>query len=229
MKILYLIPAREGSKGLSKKNILTLDGKPMINYTLDAVIPLKKDNDEICVSTDSEEIKNIVEKKGIKVPFKRPKHLASDTASSRDVINHAIKWYSLSNKFFDLVVLLQPTSPLRTLNHIKECISLWEQNIDMVVSVKETDANPYYVLFEENKDLFLKKSKKGNFTRRQDCPKVYEFNGAIYVIRVKSILHADFNDFNKIKKYLMNKESSIDVDDIIDFHLAEIMIKKLGS
>ena len=228
MKILYLIPARGGSKGLKKKNILKLLDKPMINYTLDAVLPLLGNNDEVCVSTDSKEIKDVVEKNGIKVPFIRPNYLASDSATTKDVINHALEWYSNNNKLFDLVVLLQPTSPLRTSIHIKECLKLWNKDIDMIVSVKETDANPYYVLFEEDQNLFLKKSKEGSFTRRQDCPKVYEYNGAIYVISVDSLKHKDFNNFDRKKKYLMSKESSIDVDDFIDFNLAELMIKKLN-
>ena len=200
----------------------------MINYTLDAVLPLLGNNDEVCVSTDNKEIKDVVEKNGIKVPFIRPNYLASDSATTKDVINHALEWYSNNNKLFDLVVLLQPTSPLRTSIHIKECLKLWNKDIDMIVSVKETDANPYYVLFEEDQNLFLKKSKEGSFTRRQDCPKVYEYNGAIYVISVDSLKHKDFNNFDRKKKYLMSKESSIDVDDFIDFNLAELMIKKLN-
>ena len=225
MKILYLIPARGGSKGLRKKNILDLAGKPLINYTVDSVLPLLKKNDEICVSTDSDEIKDIVEKNGVKVPFLRPNYLARDTSTTLDVINHAIDWYSKHNKFFDTLVLLQPTSPLRTSIHIKESLKLWSTEIDMIVSVKETDANPYYILFEEDKNLFLRKSKDGKFTRRQDCPKVYEYNGAIYVITIDSLKIKNFYNFDKIKKYLMLKESSIDIDDIVDFRLAELIIK----
>ena len=227
MKKLFLIPARGGSKGLRKKNILKLVDKPMINYTLEAVLPLLDKDDEICVSTDNKEIIDIVEKNGVKVPFIRPNYLASDTSTTEDVINHALKWYSNQNKFFEVVVLLQPTSPLRTSLHIKESLKLWSEDIDMIVSVKETDANPYYILFEEDQNSFLKKSKEGSFTRRQDCPKVYEYNGAIYVISVESYKNKDFSAFDKVKKYLMTKESSIDVDDLIDFSLAELLIKKL--
>jgi len=225
MKILYLIPARGGSKGLRKKNILKLVDKPMINYTIDAVLPLIGINDEICVSTDNKEIIDVVEKNGVKVPFTRPNYLSSDTSNIKDVIDHALEWYSNHNKFFDIVVLLQPTSPLRSSVHIKESLKLWNKDIDMIVSVKETDANPYYILFEEDQNSFLKKSKEGSFTRRQDCPKVYEYNGAIYVISVESYKNKDFSAFDKVKKYLMNKESSVDVDDFIDFSLAELLIK----
>lgn len=224
MKKLFLIPARGGSKGLPRKNILSLAGRPMIEYTLDATIGAMEEGDEVCVSTDDSEIIQVVENYGIKVPFVRPKELASDTAGSEEVIHHALDWYDEKGVDFDVVVLLQVTSPLRNANHIKEAIALWNDKIDMVVSVKETDANPYYVLFEENEEGFLEKSKKGNFTRRQDCPKVYEYNGAIYIFTPENIQKKRFNSFTKIQKFLMDNTSSLDVDDAIDFQLAGLFI-----
>lgn len=227
MKKLFLIPARGGSKGLPGKNILPLAGKPMIIYTIDAVLPMLEPGDEICVSTDDQKIVDIVEKQGIKVPFLRPEILSNDTASSQQVIEHALEWYTNQRVFFDVLVLLQPTSPLRTTNHIQEAFKKWSKDIDMIVSVKETDSNPYYVLFEEDRNFFLQKSKKGNFTRRQDCPMVYEFNGAIYIISIESLKNKSLNKFKKVKKYLMSKRSSIDIDDTIDFKLADLIIKEM--
>jgi len=96
----------------------------------------------------------------------------------------------------------------------------------MVVSVKETESNPYYVLFEENESGFLKKSKEGSFTRRQDCPKVWEYNGAIYVINVKSLKKNDISNFSKIKKYIMPLNNSIDIDTELDFLMASLFLKK---
>lgn len=229
MKKLFLIPARGGSKGLPGKNILSLSGKPMIVYSIDAILPLLEPDDEICVSTDDQKIVDVVEKHGIKVPFLRPKILSNDTASSQQVIEHALEWYSNQGVFFDVLVLLQPTSPLRTTNHIQEALNKWSKDIDMIVSVKQTDSNPYYSLFEEDKNSFLQKSKEGKFTRRQDCPKVYEFNGAIYIISVKSLENKSLNEFNKVKKYLMSKKSSVDIDDIIDFKLADLIIKEMNK
>jgi CMP-N,N'-diacetyllegionaminic acid synthase len=98
--------------------------------------------------------------------------------------------------------------------------------VDMVVSVKETDSNPYYVLFEEDRNEFLQKSKQGTFTRRQDCPKVYEYNGAVYVMSISTLKNNGIFNFNKKRKFTMSKESSVDVDDIIDFRLAEILMKE---
>lgn len=226
MKKLFLIPARGGSKGLPRKNILPLAGRPMIEYTLDAAKGAMEPEDELCLSTDDNEIIQVAKDYGVEVPFVRPAELASDTASSEAVIKHAIEWYKETGKSFDLVVLLQVTSPLRSATHVKEALTHWSNDVDMIVSVKETDSNPYYVLFEENEEGFLEKSKEGNFTRRQDCPKVYEYNGAIYVFSVEKFITQGFGGFTKIKKAEMPKLNSIDIDDQLDFIMAEYCIKK---
>lgn len=223
MKILALIPARGGSKGIPKKNIKLLNSKPLIYYTIDAARRVFKDID-ICVSTDSLEIKEIVEHTGLKVPFLRPSELASDESGTEGVIKNALNFYNNIGIVYDIVVLLQPTSPFRTSKHIKEAINLYSSNLDMVVSVKETKANPYFVLFEEEKNGFLKKSKTGTFTRRQDCPKVYQYNGSIYVMNVESILGKGILKFNRIKKYLQDDISSMDIDNELDWILSEYLI-----
>lgn len=216
---LVIIPARGGSKGLPRKNILPLAGKPMIYYTIDAARGVTGD-DNICVSTDDAEIIQVVEDYGLKVNFVRPTELATDTAGSREVILHAIDYYKNNlGRTFSKVCLLQPTSPLRTSQHIQGAFELWNDDLDMVVSVKETKANPYFNLFEEDEDGYLRKSKEGNFTRRQDTPKAWEYNGAIYIINTKSILIKSFSGFDKIKKYIMSVERSVDVDDEIDYKL----------
>lgn len=225
MKNLILIPARGGSKGIPGKNVKLLNGKPLIQYALEAARGVTND-ENICVSTDSKEIKEIVESLGLKVPFIRPDELGSDTASSEAVIKHALKFYADKGKIYDNLVLLQPTSPFRTSKHIQEAIDLMAEGMDMVASVKETDANPYYLLFEEGSNGFLKKSKEGNYNTRQECPKVYELNGAIYVINVASLMEKSIKEFNKVLKYKMNKMESLDIDDPIDWKLAEIIILK---
>ena len=213
---LFIIPARGGSKGLPGKNILPIAGKPMICYTIDAARGVTSDLN-ICVSTDDAEIKQVVEDYGLKVPFVRPAELATDTAGSREVILHAIDFYrNHLETIYSKVCLLQPTSPLRTTQHISEAFELWNKDLDMVVSVKETKANPYFNLFEEDKNGYLKKSKDGDFTRRQDVPKVWEYNGAIYIINISTIEKRSFAEFEKIRKYLMNEKSSVDVDGEMD-------------
>ncbi|WP_348799451.1 acylneuraminate cytidylyltransferase family protein [Flavobacterium adhaerens] len=221
-KILYIIPARGGSKGIPNKNIKDLNGKPLISYTIEAALEVSEGKD-ICVSTDSLEIKQIAENLGIKVPFIRPTEISTDFATTEDVILHTISFYKDEGIDYDYVALLQPTSPLRKGKHIKEVLQLIDPNIELIVSVKETDANPYYVLFEEDNDGILRKAKDGIYTRRQDCPIVYELNGAIYVIKVNSLLEKGYQKLNMVK-YVMPKENSIDIDDIIDFKIAEILM-----
>lgn len=227
MRSLIVITARGGSKGLSGKNIKLLRGKPLICYSIDAARKVADDK-FICVSTDSEKIIKVVENYGLKVPFKRPKKLATDKAGSNEVLLHALDFYEKKGNKFDAVVLLQPTSPFRTGEHLKEALKLFTSTIDMVVSVKETKANPYFVLFEESEEGFLFKCKKNaNFTRRQDVPKIFQFNGAVYIINVNSLKkYSSFNEFGKRKKYLMDELHSIDIDSQIDFEFAEFLIQK---
>ena len=225
MKPLVIIPARGGSKGLPGKNIKPLKGKPLIHYTIEAARAVFSD-ERICVSTDDLEIKQCAELTGLQVPFLRPDELASDTAGSREVILHAIDYYDALQLDFDTIILLQPTSPLRTAQHLEQAVAFYESGIELLVSVKLTDANPYYVLKEENADGFLEPSKQGAFVRRQDCPEVYELNGAIYIINKAALQSKTFADFTRIKKFVMDKRSSIDIDDIIDFQLAELIISE---
>lgn len=230
MKTLALIPARGESKGVPGKNIKPLKGKPLIHYTIEAARELLADAD-ICVSTDSADIIKVVEQSGLKVPFVRPPELASDTASSYGLIDHALLHYSGLSRTYDTLIYLQPTSPFRTGQHIREALSLFNEtnDVDMIVSVKETRSNPYYVLFEEDADGLLKPSKNGNFTRRQDCPKVYEYNGAIYVVSIKSYMQQKTFSFARARKYVMDEESSLDIDTPMDWMMAELLADRRVS
>lgn len=225
MKILYVIPARGGSKGIPRKNIKLLNGKPLIYYTIDAVRELSSD-ENICISTDDEEIKAIVEKRGLKVPFIRPAELATDRAATYDVLLHALDFYEKKGCHPEILVLLQPTSPLRTSTHIKEALELYSNNMDMIVSVKETNSNPYYLLHEENEDGFLIKSKECKATRRQDVPKVWELNGAVYIINVNSLKSKNISEFQRVKKYVMDDLHSFDIDTLLDFEIVELILRK---
>ncbi len=222
--MLVVIPARAGSKGIPKKNIRTLGDYPLIAYSIEAakaIVPTTN----ICVSTDGIEIKAVAEKYGIKVPFLRPKELSSDTASTYEVLLHALNYYESKGKEYDIVLLLQPTSPFRKAIHIKEALELYKETLDMVVSVKETKANPYYNVFEEVAG-YLVKSKQGNFIRRQDIPKAYEYNGALYIINTKALRERPLSAFVKVKKYVMDEYSSIDLDDPMDWKISEFLIKE---
>ena len=189
MNILVIIPARGGSKGIPGKNIKLLGGKPLIYYAIDVARAIVDDT-HICVSTDDDQIIRVVEQYGLSVPFIRPTELATDTAGSYGVLLHALSFYESKGEHFDAVVLLQVTSPFRTVNHVREALNLYNKDLDMVVSVKETDSNPYYLCFEEDTEGMLHISKgDGHYTRGQDCPPVYEYNGAIYIINPESMGH----------------------------------------
>lgn len=222
--MLVVIPAREGSKGVPGKNIKDLCGKPLINYTIEAAREIFDDKD-IIVSTDSTEIRNKVVQTGINVPFLRPPSLSTDNAGTYEVLLHALTFMEEKGKYYNSLILLQPTSPFRNANHIKEAMSLYSARSEMLVSVKETKANPYYILREENEDGFLIPSKVGNFKRRQDAPNVWEINGAIYIINVEALKKEHYGNFKKVIKYEMDEISSHDIDTPLDWLVAEAILQ----
>ncbi len=224
---LFIIPARGGSKGLPGKNIKPLNGKPLICYSIDIARQLT-DDENICVSSDDDQIIKIVEAYHLKVPFKRPAELSTDTASTNDVLLHAIAYFENQGKHYQKIVLLQPTSPFRKKEFIIEASQLLDPQTEMVASAKITDANPYYVLFEENENQYLEKSKKiENISRRQDVPTVYQLNGSIYVIDVAALKkHKKLSEFTKVKKYLMDPIYSVDIDSPLDWDFCVFLLKE---
>lgn len=221
MNTLFLIPARGGSKGIPGKNIKPFCGKPLICHSIDHARALASD-DMICLSTDSEAIKSVAEDYGLHVPFLRPGSLATDTAGSREVMLHALDFYRNQGVEIDRLVLLQPTSPLRRAEDISACLALYSDCIDMVVSVKEAATNPYYNAFEPDAEGYLHISKgPGTYTRRQDAPKVWEYNGAVYVINPDSLRRMPMGLFPRRRMYAMPAERSVDLDTPTDWLIAE--------
>ena len=225
MRTLVVIPARSGSKGLPDKNIKVLNGKPLIHYSIEVAQQIFN-NEDICVSTDSDKYIKVAENTGLRIPFVRPETLSTDNATTQDVLLHCLDFYEQKGVFYDYILLLQPTSPFREKNHLKDILMVNNEECDMIVSVKEADSNPYYVSLEENEEGYLKKLMKGTFTRRQDCPKVYEYNGSMYLISVKSLKNTLISNFKKIRKYEMHSKYSIDIDNQLDFDFAEFLMNK---
>ncbi len=223
-KFLAIIPARGGSKGIPNKNIMAISGKPLIAYTIDAG-KKSKYIDELIVSTDSEVIKVIAQQYGAKVPFLRSEELSNDTSKSIDVVIHSIDFYKKNNVSFDYVILLQPTSPLRTFKHLDEAIEkLIESKSTSLVSVCEASENPVLMRSIENEKLKEVISFEGTNLRRQDLPTFYIFNGALYINSNDMLVNEKkFVDENTIP-YVMNKESSIDIDTMLDARLVELII-----
>lgn len=226
MRYLIVIPARGGSKGIPRKNIKPFAGKPLIYYTIDTAREIVSDED-ICVSTDDDEIIQVVENYGLRVPFKRPEELATDTAGTYEVLLHALDFYEKQGRHYDVLILLQNTSPFRTAGHVKEALNLYTSNVDMVVSVKECAANPYYCVFEEDGEGYLHICKgDGNIFRRQDAPKVYEYNGAIYIMNVEKLKTTHMHKMQRRVKYVMDERSSFDLDTMNDWMIAEEIKKE---
>lgn len=225
--VLFVIPARGGSKGIPGKNIKPLNGKPLIGYSIDVAREFA-DDDDICLTTDDERIADVAEAQfGLKVPFLRPAALATDKSGTYGVLIHALDYYAALGRNYDTIVLLQPTSPFRTAADVRKAISLYSPDVDMVVTVKEAATNPYYNAFEEDEQGFLHISKgDGRYTRRQDAPKVWEYNGAVYVINVASLRKMTLGEFPRRRLCEMSADHSVDLDTPIDWLVAETLIKQ---
>ncbi|MBV6645171.1 MAG: acylneuraminate cytidylyltransferase family protein [Cyclobacteriaceae bacterium] len=227
MNPLIIIPARGGSKGVPRKNLKCLGGRPLIEYTLNTARAIARD-ENICVSTDNDEIALTMESLGLKVPFMRPPSLAGDASGMDEVIHHALGYYISIGKKFDTFILLQPTSPFRKPLHVEGGLSRFEAGYDMVVSVKQTKANPYFVLFEESEEGVLKPSKSaGKFLRRQDTPDVYELNGSFYIVKVDAFeRHRGLSSIKSVGKYVMSEYDSLDIDTELDWEIAEFLFER---
>lgn len=226
MKPLVIIPARGGSKGIPHKNIKPLGGKPLICYAIDTARKFTSD-ENICVSTDDDAIIKVVEDYGLKVPFKRPDYLATDNAGTNGVLLHALDFYEQKGNHYDVVVLLQATSPFRRAEDVIEAVNLYDNSIDMVTSVMPAKCNPYYDGYEDNAEGLLTISKgDGTIERRQDAPKVWQQNGAVYVINPKQLKIKGLAGMTKIRKYVMDELHSVDLDNMLDWKIAEIMLEE---
>ena len=229
--ILGLIPARGGSKGLPQKNIKPFHGKPLIAYAIEEARNTPEIN-EVIVNTDDPTIARIAKEHGATIPFMRPKNLAQDTTPMIQVIKHTITWYKQNKTPIDTIILLQPTSPLRTRTHIKEALQLYfkyqRKNPETtVVSVTPSKHHPYwmYTIHDTHLQAFL--PEKPLITRRQDLPKVYALNGAIYIAPSHVIMKDSTLITPHTIPYIMNPYESIDIDNNYDFKIAEALYNEL--
>jgi len=222
-RVLGIVPARGGSKRLPRKNILPLNGVPLISYTIHAGLASQA-IDEVVVSSDHDEILNIATSLGAK-PLLRPDSLASDTATTFAVVEHVLGHYG----GYDAVVLLQPTSPLRRADHIDEAMALFNQKgADAVISVCEMDHSP---LWSNRLDSSL--SMKGFLReevlnkRSQDLDPYYRLNGAIYIVNADRLLEEQsFLLKDNSFAYIMDRWDSVDIDEAIDFEIASLLLQK---
>lgn len=230
MKNLALIPARSGSKGLKDKNIMNLNGKPLMVYTIEAAREAGV-FDEIMVSTDSEVYAKIAMTHGAKVPFLRPSELATDDASTWDVARDVIRAYEELGKKFDTVAVLQPTSPLRRAADIQAGYkTLVERDANLVVTVCEAEHSPLWSnILPEDLSLAGFLDPAVVKAPRQSLKKYYRINGALYIVKTSHLMkNSDLYD-HRSYAVVMPKERSVDIDDRVDFLVAESLMRCLSD
>lgn len=226
-KILAIIPARGGSKGLPGKNIRPLLGKPLIGWSIEHA-QQSKYIDEIFVSTDSPEIAVVAESFGVRVPELRPVELANDEAPSSAFITYTIEKYKKKGSLFDYFILLEPTSPLRDVEDIDKSIEIIidNPNNDSIVGVcKAEDVHPAFMVKIGTDNRLQPYEDKMKSLRRQDLPDVFYFEGSIYVSKCNVYLDKKAFYHDKTLSYIVPKWKSFEVDDIIDFTIIEAMMK----
>tara|TARA_B100001564_G_C20600769_1_gene652599 strand:- start:363 stop:1076 length:714 start_codon:yes stop_codon:yes gene_type:complete len=223
-----IIPARSGSKGLPDKNIKELNSKPLIAWTIESALSCKY-IDEVMVTTDSQEYASISKNYGANVPFIRPKELASDTASRREFIQHTLKYYMKNGKEFDYIILLEPTSPLRTYNDLNVAIEKLVNNksgAEAIVGVCELEStHPSFLIKLQDSFLkFLDSKQQSEVLRRQDLEKFYFYEGSLYISEVNSYLEKEFYH-DKTLGYVVPKWKSLEIDELEDLVMVEAIMK----
>lgn len=228
--ILAVILARGGSKGIPGKNIKELKGKPLIAYTIEEA---KKSEyiDRIILSTDDNEIARVGQDYGAEVPFMRPEELARDDSLSRDAILHALDWLEENEDYTpEYLMILQPTSPLREVKDIDNSIEkIVKEDADSIIGICETEKHPYWMIEIKTGEVVPFNKEGIKCTRRQDLPDIYHINGAIYVAKTELYIKNEEpwrNEKIGTIPYIMPKERSVDIDNMLDWKLVELLLEE---
>lgn len=224
-RILALIPARGGSKGIKNKNVIDLCGHPLIFYSIDAARKSKY-IDDVVVSTDSEMIASVSKECGAEIPFLRPDYLAQDTSGSTGVVIHAVNFLKDQGREYDCVVFLQPTQPLRDVNDIDGAIeTFYKNNRKSLVSVCEVDNHPLLIR-SINNNVLVHLLDLNSSVRRQDMPKYYCINGCIYINAIEDI-NEKLSQNDNVTPFIMVSSHSVDIDEYKDLDLARFYMNEL--
>ncbi len=224
MKILCIIPARGGSKGIPKKNIIDVSGKPLIAYTIGPALDVMKQGyvDKVIVSTDSQEIADVSVKYGAEVPFLRPESISGDKAKSVEFMSHALKYYENLGVYYDAVLLLQPTSPLRNSDDLKKAIDMYKTggNDSLISAYEEEYINDLviYKLSSDGQTSIPVSPLHNKGVRRQDHGSTYVRNGCIY-LSSSELIKRGFVIGETPMMYVMDKNKSVNVDTLEDLEL----------
>ena len=222
-EIVAFIFARGGSKGLPRKNLLPLEGKPLIVHAIELGRSLHRVK-KVVVSTDSEEIAEVARAAGAEVPFMRPAELATDSAPEWTAWQHAILALRASGVRVDVFLSLPPTSPLRSREDVECCLDTFlQQQQDVVVTVREAERNPYFNMVRHEPDGLVRLAVEGNFHRRQDAPMVYDLTTVAYVARADFVLSANRLFDGKVRSVLIPRERALDIDTPLDMLVAKAL------
>jgi CMP-N,N'-diacetyllegionaminic acid synthase len=225
MKVLAIIPARGGSKGIINKNIQKVGCLPLIKHTIISAKKSKK-IDKILISTDDKKILKIASSMGVETPFLRPKKISSDTATSLDVVKHALKYLEKHSYIPDVICLLQPTSPFRDDDIIDKSIKLLiKSKATSVIGVSKIKTHAYGSFWKKNNFLKPFQSNFQIYSRRQSLPDLYFPTGSIYTFSLNTLKKYDSIYGPKIKPLIILQQDNVDIDTLFDLFIAEMKLK----
>jgi CMP-N-acetylneuraminic acid synthetase len=232
MRVLGLVPARGGSRGVPRKNARLLAGKPLLQYTADAALAARLLT-RVVLSTDDAEIAEIGRRCGLDVPFLRPAELARDETPMVPVVRHALEAVEATDGAYDAVCLLQPTAPLRGSEEIDACIELLERaGADTVITVRRVpeEYNPHWVYFaDESGALHLSTGEAAPIARRQELPPAFHRDGAVYVARRAVVMERGSLFGDRVLGYEADREHTVNIDGPADWRRAEQLVERLEA
>ena len=232
MKVLGVVTARGGSKGIPRKNLVPLLGKPLLQYTAECALSARSLS-RVILSTDDPEIAEVGKRLGLDVPFLRPKELAQDDTPTLPVLQHAVRFLEEQGEQYDAVCLLQPTNPLRKPGWIDDCVRLLsETGADAVVTVLPVpyEYNPHWVYFQrEDGTLYLSTGEKEPIPSRQLLPPAYHREGSVYVTRRDVLMEQNSLYGDKLLGYVLDPNESVNIDSPDDLIKAEELLKRIGK
>ncbi len=228
-RVVAFVFARGGSKGLPRKNLLPLAGKPLVVHSIDTARALPRVA-KVVVSTDDNEIADVARRAGAEVPFLRPPELASDTASEWLAWQHAIRTLRKAGETVDVFLSLPPTSPLRIPADVDCCLdALLNTSADAVITVREAERNPYFNMVRRDADGLVRLAIEGAFRRRQDAPELYDMTTVAYAARADFILNASRLFDGKVRAVRIPRERALDIDTGMDMLIGEALAGKVAS
>lgn len=228
-RIVAFVFARGGSKGLPRKNLLTLAGKPLIVHSIDTALALPR-VDKVVVSTDDVEIAEVARKAGAEVPFLRPAELAGDTTPEWLAWQHAIRTLRESGESVDVILSLPPTAPLRAPADVDCCLDTFlGTSADVVITVREAERNPYFNMVRREPDGAVRLAIESAFSRRQDAPEIYDMTTVAYVARADFVLGARRIFDGTVRAVLIPRERALDIDTELDLVIGSMLVDRAGA